>query len=72
MPKEKFTYRDFITRKVRYTRMPFLGWTTGGPINVVGAVFGTDKTLLFVPRYLLTKETVERLDEESVIPCNED
>lgn len=57
-----YTYKDFITKKKRYTNGQFTGWTeTTGLLKVRYAIFSTAKTLVLVPEYLLTKETKEKI-----------
>ena len=54
----KHTYKDFVTGKIRFTRGRFEGWTPGtGIIGAKYAIFRTKATEIFVPEYLLTKET---------------
>lgn len=54
----KYTYRDFITGKVRFTRGKFAGWTEEtGLVKVPYAIFDNPKSTVFVPVYLLTPET---------------
>ena len=52
-----FTYKDFVTGKIHYTRGKFSNWTRGGPLNAWYAVFNTRKTHVCIPEYLLTPET---------------
>ncbi len=60
--REKFTYKDFITSKLKWTRGKFGGWTNPtGLINGKYAIFHRPSTDLFVPVYLLTPETERRL-----------
>ena len=57
-----YTYKDFVTGKIRRTRGKFIGWSDRtGPLNVHYAMFKTPKTYVNVPFYSLTKETKERL-----------
>lgn len=54
----KHTYKDFITGKTRFTRGKFTGFTNPtGPLDVRYATFQRQASSLFVPEYLLTKET---------------
>lgn len=57
----KYTYMDFLTRKKRYTRGQFVRWERGGVLNAYGAIFKTRMTIIFVPYYLLTSETIAKL-----------
>lgn len=60
----KYTYRDIITKKIRYTTGKFIGWTEPtGLLSVKYAVFRRQKTDLIVPEYLLTPETKELINE---------
>lgn len=52
----RYYFRDFITRKQRYTRGRFVGWVTDG-IGIKRAVFRTDRTEVYVPVYLLHPES---------------
>lgn len=55
----KYIYKDFVTGKLRYTKGKFIGWTKPtGPLNVPYAIFQRPKTNIFVPKYLLTSETI--------------
>lgn len=57
-----YTYKDFMTGKVRRTWGHFEAWSEPtGPLNVRYAIFKTPKTRVCVPRYCLTKETKARL-----------
>jgi len=54
----QYTYKDFNTAKIRYTRGKFVGWSKKtGPLNVRYAGFDRGATILWIPFYLLTKET---------------
>jgi hypothetical protein len=57
----KYTYRDFLSGKLHYTRGEFANWTRGGPLNAWCAVFRRRRSVLFVPEYLLTPETRQAL-----------
>lgn len=59
----KYTYKDFETRKIRYTRGKFLHWQRGGLLNAWGAVFACHSSIVFVPEYLLTPETRAAIPE---------
>jgi len=57
-----YTYKDFMTDKVRRTYGQFIGWSKPtGPLNVRYAIFRTPKTFVNVPYYCLTEETKKRL-----------
>jgi len=57
-----YEYKDFITRTLRRTRGQFDGWTKPtGLLIAPYAMFKTPKGRLFVPVYLLTKETLSKL-----------
>jgi len=59
-----YTYRDFRTGKIRKTNGEFVGWSKPtGPKTVPYAGFKRKKTVLWVPVYLLTKETFELLKD---------
>lgn len=53
----KYTFKDFITGRLRYTRGTFSNWTQGGPLNAWYAVFCTPRGHVLIPEYLLTAET---------------
>ncbi len=58
MGKQKFTYKDLATGKIRWTRGEFQGWTKEtGLLKARYAVFRTTVTEILVPEYLLTMET---------------
>ncbi len=57
-----YTYKDFITRKLRRTRGQFSGWTEPtGLLNAPYAVFKNRRGRVLVPVYLLTNETLSKL-----------
>lgn len=56
-----YTYKDFQTGKMRRTKGKFLGWHQGGPLNAWYAKFQLSAILLYVPEYLLTRETRQQL-----------
>lgn len=56
-----YTYKDFMTNKIKTTRGKFVGWQKGGILGAWGAVFANRSSQLFIPRYLLTQETLARL-----------
>jgi len=54
----KYTYKDFVTGKIRFTRGRFEGWTPGtGIIGAKYAIFRTKATEVLIPEYLLTQDT---------------
>ena len=53
----RICYRDFITGRLHYTRRQFLEWQRGGVLNAWGAVFVSRCGAMFIPVYLLTKES---------------
>lgn len=59
-----FTYRDFISLKIKRTRGKFAGWTSGGLLMAKYAIFQNRCGQVIVPEYLLTVETKKRLREE--------
>lgn len=52
----KYTYRDFVTGRPRWTRAPFVGWFKDG-LGIWRAVFARRHEDLLIPEYCLTKET---------------
>lgn len=59
----RYTYKDFETGKVRWTRAPFTGWTQPtGLLNVRYAVFARRADSILVPEYLLTAETKQAIN----------
>lgn len=60
----RYTYRDFVTKKERYTRGEFAGYTQPtGLLNARYAKFKRPHGYLFVPSYLLTAESKSMLPE---------
>ena len=60
----KYTYKDFVTGKIRFTRGDFIGWTSGtGIIGAKYAVFHNRSVDILVPEYLLTPETRTAIKE---------
>ena len=57
----KYTYRDFVTRKPKFTRGTFSNWTRGGPLNAWYATFKRGRSVLFIPEYCLTTETRDNI-----------
>jgi hypothetical protein len=69
-----YTYKDFISGKVRRTFGTFESWQgPTGPLNAFYAVFRTPKTVVCVPEYSLTIESRQRLPkppERDVAPAD--
>jgi len=62
-PAPWYTYMDFMTKKIKRTRGRFDGWTEPtGLLNVRYAIFRRPRSSIFVPAYLLTKETRAAID----------
>ena len=57
--RPKYTYKDFVTGKLRFTRGKFLGWFPGdfAGVEIRYAGFASSTTGLFIPEYSLTPET---------------
>lgn len=53
----KYTYRDFESGRLRWTRGRFQNWQRGGLLNAWHAVFVRKGDALLVPEYCLTAET---------------
>ena len=61
------TYKDFHTKKVHRTRALFVGWTRPtGLLNVPYAIFRRPQSDLIIPEYLLTKQTLERIENGTI------
>lgn len=57
-----YSYRDFATQALKRTRGKFAGWTAPmGPLTVRYAIFQNRASEIFVPRYLVTPETLARI-----------
>jgi hypothetical protein len=54
----KITYIDIMTKQRRWTRKEFTGWQRGGILNVPGAVFAGKNGFMWIPIYLLTRESL--------------
>lgn len=53
-----YTYKDFVTGKIRRTRGKFESWSEPtGPLKVRYAVFQNPRGRVCVPYYCLTPET---------------
>lgn len=64
-----YTYRDFVTGKIRKTRGHLFGFTNKtGPLNVRYAIFKLPRSTNYVPEYLLTKETKQSIEKEAHAP----
>lgn len=58
----KYTFKDFVTGKQRWTRGNFVGWTEStGLLNARYAIFQRPRSDLLVPEYLLTKESKQTI-----------
>jgi hypothetical protein len=57
----KYTYKEFASGKMRWTRGRFSGWKRGGPLNVKYAMFQTRRSTLFIPEYCLTREALNAI-----------
>lgn len=58
-----YTYKDFVTGKVKRTNGKFIEWHRGGPLNALYAKFQCRVYAFYVPEYCLTKETKQQLPE---------
>lgn len=58
---KRIYYRDFVTRKRHWTAGQFLYWTRGGIMNAWGIVVLRKASVLFIPHYLVEKESLEWL-----------
>lgn len=57
-----YTYKDFVTGKIKRTRGKFECWSEKtGPFNVRYAIFKNPCGRVCVPVYLLTRETKEAI-----------
>jgi len=64
----RYTYRDFNTAKTHYTKGKFIGWSKKtGPLNVRYAGFDRGATMLWIPFYLLTKETKAAIVQDEIV-----
>lgn len=52
-----YRFKDFETGKPRWTKGKFVGWKKGGRFEIWYAIFETRCSVLWIPEYLLTKET---------------
>ena len=53
-----YTYKDFVTGKIKRTRGKFYGWSERtGPLHVRYAMFQNPNGWVNMPAYLLTPET---------------
>ena len=65
MTKNRYSYKEFGTGKLRYTRGEFIGWTKPtGILTTRYAKFQRRCSTLLVPDYLLTQETRNAITEE--------
>lgn len=59
-----YTYKDFVSGKIKRTRGKFSNWSDPtGPMGAKYAIFANKKGVVCVPEYLLTKETKEQIKE---------
>jgi len=63
--RNRFTYKDMSSGKIRFTTGRFVGWTSGGPFGFTYAIFQTRSTDVLVPKHCLTTETKERLQDSN-------
>lgn len=61
-----YTYKDFDTGKIRRTFGKFSRWALMGPLNTEYAVFITPKTRVYVPRYCLTQQSLNRIKTSGI------
>lgn len=60
--KPKYIFKDFITGRQRWTNGTFIGWTEPtGLLKSRYAIFQRPNTTLFVPEYLLSKESKQTI-----------
>lgn len=60
-----YTYKDFVTGKIRKTRGKFSGWTEPtGFLKVPYAIFKNPRGTVLVPKYLLTAETKQMIENK--------
>lgn len=63
----KYTFKDFITGKIKFTRGEFKGWTDNtGLVGSRYAIFRNRGGDVLVPAYLLTAETKEAIKLKAV------
>ena len=58
MNNPRIYYHDFVTGQMRYTQNKFVGWQEGSLINAYEAVFVGNYNMIFIPHYLLVKESL--------------
>ena len=63
MARSFYTYKDFVTGKLKRTYGRFVKWHIGG-IAGVYAVFSLPASNLFIPAYCLTPETKKAIGVE--------
>jgi hypothetical protein len=57
-----YTYKDFVTGKIRRTRGTFAGFTAPtGLLKAPFAIFRNKRGVVLVPKYLLTPETLKAI-----------
>ena len=57
----RYNYKDFCTRKSRYTNGELVNVQRGGVLGVLGGVFKRRRSVLFIPLHCLTHESRERV-----------
>jgi hypothetical protein len=58
-----YRYKDFVTGKLRFTRGRFVGWINLTIFEIPYAIFKRKWDNVLVPKYLLTKETLNKIEE---------
>ena len=62
MNTERYTFRDFKTKRERFTRGRFVKWSEPtGLLATRYAIFATRRGEVIVPFYLLTAESIGKL-----------
>ena len=63
----KYTYKDFITGKERYTKGVFIGWMNPSKIvDIRYAKFKRKRSSIYIPEYLLSngsKQVIKDIEE---------
>lgn len=66
----RYYYKDFITKKRRYTAGKFVGWSgRTGLLNVHYAGFARQSDVVWIPEYLIEKETMAQLPAKETEPA---
>ena len=67
-----YTYKDFVTAKIRKTRGVFSGFTKPtGLLQTRYAIFELSASTNLVPEYLLTKETKQAIEDDQPYTAEE-